>query len=102
MVGASPRVTVYTDSSDVVQLINSKYPKPREKADITRITKMKRQMSRVHEQAVKSSWEHMATDCEKMRLVHIPGKENPADALTKAAEAHSFQILREILKRHGK
>lgn len=95
--GIALKVTILCDSEDVLQVLGAKYPKPREKADVFVVERIRRQMGIVHTRAVQSTVKEIARGTKGVSFVHLEGKYNPADALTKAADAASFKNLSKLL-----
>lgn len=61
-------------------------------------SKLRKLLGSVHSAAFRSSLDHMQKSHGKSDLIHIEGKLNPADALTKAADAESFKNLMNAVK----
>lgn len=84
-------VNVYSDSNDVVNIIHKRHPKLAEKVDIYVLRELQTLFSTVPAVAMVDTVKQIKG---KVKVSHIAGDANPADALTKAAGAASHEVLR--------
>lgn len=99
--GVQHNIHIYCDSQDLVQLLTSKYPKPKTKSDIFVIEELRRILGMVASEASRSSLATLKKTAQRVEVTHIEGKTNPADALTKATSAQVVENLRRIVTEVG-
>lgn len=75
---------MFTDSQDVIHLLKSPHPKPKETAMIFDILNTKDKISKVHVAALKDTIKN-TTQNHTQLIKHIPEINNIADKLTKAS-----------------
>jgi hypothetical protein len=88
--GVSVKCSVYSDALDLVKLLASDHPKPAERHMVIELREMQKKLSFDEKElkklvvpclAVKDLLSYFPD--KEIGLFHIPGKTNPADALTK-------------------
>lgn len=96
---------IHCDSQDLVKLVHARHSQPTEKADKTTIEGIKKKIGSLV--AITAMFDALTavgslTKPAKAAISHIPGKMNPADALTKASDASATRLLRELVERARK
>ena len=90
--------TIHSDSKDLVQLVNARHPKPGAKNDIFALDDIRKKIGIVPLASLDSSMQEL-TRTNPTKLLHIPGSENPSDALTKSANKISLQTLIKTIQK---
>eukprot|EP00388_Colpodella_angusta_P011031 GDKJ01028456.1.p1 GENE.GDKJ01028456.1~~GDKJ01028456.1.p1 ORF type:complete len:219 (+),score=19.19 GDKJ01028456.1:77-658(+) len=98
-VNKSVDIHIYTDSNDLVKLLEAKNPKPTEKSILYDILEMQQVLGNVPSASLLDSWKTLKSLSRKVSISHIPGDVNPADALTKACDAQSLDVMLNILEK---
>ena len=85
---------IYSDALDLVKLLASDHPKPIERHMLIELREMQRKL-KLDEKEIKKLVIPLLSVCElldyfpnkRIDLMHIPGKSNPADTLTKPTDS---------------
>lgn len=87
-------INIFSDSKDVVNVVHKRHPKLAEKVDIYVLRELQTLFSTVPTMAMVDTVQQIKGT---VKVSHIAGDANPADALTKAAGVASHQVLRQCM-----
>lgn len=91
--GIEQKVTLFTDSKDLELILKARHPRSTERADMKRILELRKLLGTVPLHAFLDAAVEVDKVGAPIQVKHIPGADNPADALTKAANLSSIQTL---------
>lgn len=96
---------IHCDSQDLVRLVHARHSHPTERVDKEAVDNIKRKIGSLV--AISAMFDALTavgslTKEAKAAIAHVAGKSNPADALTKATDATSIHLLRELIERRRK
>ena len=89
-------VNIYTDSKDLLNLLEQRHPNPKQKSDSIKLIEIKQKLGTVATSAMLDTVSCIHS-ISPITVQHIPGECNPADALTKASARSSIDVLRNYI-----